>query len=143
MKRILLLLTAVIASLTPLRAQQIEATLGDSSFVSIITCGPGSEFYTTWGHSAIRVCDPELGLDLVYNYGTFDFNTKHFYLKFAQGRLDYCLSRGAAGRLIPLPREISAGCGLAWSAPPGDMAGLRDLLAGAGIAPQHIKEMEI
>jgi hypothetical protein len=95
MKRILLLLTAVIASLSPLRAQQIEATLGDSSFVSIITCGPGSEFYTTWGHSAIRVCDPELGLDLVYNYGTFDFNTKHFYLKFAQGRLDYCLSRGS------------------------------------------------
>ena len=92
MKRILLLI-AVIAWLTPLRAQQIEATLGDSSFVSVITCGPGDEFYTTWGHSAIRVCDPQLGIDLVYNYGTFDFDTKHFYLKFARGRLDYRLSR--------------------------------------------------
>ncbi len=67
------------------------------------------------------------------------FHTTHDAMAFE----DYCLSRGAAGRLIPLPREISAGCGLAWSAPPGDMAGLRDLLAGAGIAPQHIKEMEI
>ena len=56
---------------------------------------------------------------------------------------DYCHANGVEGRLIPLPREISAGCGLAWSAPPGDVAGLTALLAGAGIAPQHIKEMEI
>ena len=25
-----------------------------------------------------------------------------------------CLAAGVPGRLIPLPREISAGCGLAW-----------------------------
>ena len=25
-----------------------------------------------------------------------------------------CLASGVPGRLIPLPREISAGCGLAW-----------------------------
>ena len=25
-----------------------------------------------------------------------------------------CTERGVPGRLIPLPREISAGCGLAW-----------------------------
>ncbi|MBR2698749.1 MAG: DUF3343 domain-containing protein [Clostridia bacterium] len=67
------------------------------------------------------------------------FYTTHDAMAFE----DYCLSRGAAGRLIPLPREISAGCGLAWSAPPDGEAALRELLAGAGIAPQHIKEMEI
>lgn len=27
-----------------------------------------------------------------------------------------CRERGAAGRLIPVPRTIWAGCGLAWSA---------------------------
>ena len=27
---------------------------------------------------------------------------------------DYCLKNGVGGRLIPLPKEISAGCGLAW-----------------------------
>ena len=27
---------------------------------------------------------------------------------------DYCLKNNIAGRLIPLPKEISAGCGLAW-----------------------------
>ena len=67
------------------------------------------------------------------------FYTTHDAMAFE----DYCLSRGASGRLIPLPREISAGCGLAWSAPSGDMAGLAALLRSAGIAPQHMKEMEI
>ena len=27
---------------------------------------------------------------------------------------DYCLKNSVPGRLIPLPKEISAGCGLAW-----------------------------
>ena len=27
---------------------------------------------------------------------------------------EYCLKKGVGGRLIPLPKEISAGCGLAW-----------------------------
>lgn len=67
------------------------------------------------------------------------FHTTHDAMAFE----DYCLSRGIPGRLIPLPREISAGCGLAWSAPPGDEAGLREALARAGIAPQHVKELDI
>lgn len=30
----------------------------------------------------------------------------------------YCGTHGLPGRLIPVPREITAGCGLAWKAPP-------------------------
>jgi hypothetical protein len=30
----------------------------------------------------------------------------------------YCLEKAVPGRLIPIPREITAGCGMAWSAPP-------------------------
>ena len=30
----------------------------------------------------------------------------------------HCLASCIPGRLIPLPREISAGCGLAWRMPP-------------------------
>lgn len=30
---------------------------------------------------------------------------------------------GAQGRLIPVPRQISAGCGMAWSAPAEERAG--------------------
>ena len=30
----------------------------------------------------------------------------------------FCLENAVPGRLIPIPREITAGCGMAWSAPP-------------------------
>ena len=67
------------------------------------------------------------------------FYTTHDAMAFE----DFCAARGAPGRLIPLPREISAGCGLAWSAPPGDIAAVRALLEAAGIEAQHIKELDI
>lgn len=74
--------------------------LSDSATASVITCGPGNDFYLAFGHSAIRICDSTRGIDFVYNYGTFDFDTPHFYLKFAQGRLDYCLSRTTFSRFM-------------------------------------------
>ena len=61
--------------------------------ISILTCGPGNELYTRFGHSAFRVQDPNLGIDVVYNYGTFDFNAPNFYTNFARGKLTYRLSR--------------------------------------------------
>ncbi|MBR4308484.1 MAG: DUF3343 domain-containing protein [Oscillospiraceae bacterium] len=30
----------------------------------------------------------------------------------------YCLAHSIPGRLIPTPRQITADCGLSWSAPP-------------------------
>lgn len=68
-------------------------TLSPSATISLITCGAGEELYSTFGHSAFRVYDPILGIDVVYNYGTFDFNTPNFYMKFAAGKLLYSLSR--------------------------------------------------
>ena len=67
------------------------------------------------------------------------FYTTHDAMAFE----DFCLARGAPGRLIPLPREISAGCGLAWSAPPGDPKRLMSASRSGGIDPQHVKELEI
>lgn len=63
----------------------------DSAMVSLLTCSPGSELYSKFGHSAIRVYDPYAGVDIVYNYGLFDFNTPNFYLKFIRGKLPYQL----------------------------------------------------
>lgn len=40
-----------------------------------------------------------------------------------------CRAAGIAGRLIPVPREITADCGLAWRAEPGDRARLEALAA--------------
>ena len=61
--------------------------------VSIVTAGPGEELYEAFGHSAIRIKDPVLNLDLIYNYGMFDFNQPNFLLNFAKGNMIYSLAR--------------------------------------------------
>ena len=43
----------------------------------------------------------------------------------------HCLAAGIPGRLIPLPREISAGCGLAWRMLPEDWAAGQEKLERA------------
>ncbi|MCF8276198.1 MAG: DUF4105 domain-containing protein [Flavobacteriales bacterium] len=70
---------------------QPEITLSENSKVSLVTCGPGEELYEAFGHTAIRIYDPSLGFDAVYNYGTFDFNQPNFYWNFVQGRSMYML----------------------------------------------------
>lgn len=66
--------------------------LNESTSVSIFTCGRGNELYTTFGHSAIRIKDTINNLDVVYNYGAFDFRTPNFYLKFVKGDLQYFIN---------------------------------------------------
>ena len=60
--------------------------------ISLLTCSPGEELYSTFGHTAIRITDSTLQSDLVFNYGTFDFEDPSFYLKFVRGKLLYFLS---------------------------------------------------
>ncbi len=67
--------------------------LSPQTQISLLTCGRGEDLYTTFGHSAFRINDPELGIDVVYNYGTFNFNPPIFYVDFARGKLLYSLSR--------------------------------------------------
>lgn len=63
--------------------------LSQDAQVSIFTCDRGSELYSTFGHTALRINDPNNALDIVYNYGCFDFRTENFYLKFVKGDLQY------------------------------------------------------
>ncbi|WKN40649.1 lipoprotein N-acyltransferase Lnb domain-containing protein [Tunicatimonas pelagia] len=77
----------------PLSAQ----TLSHQAEISLLTYSPSKQLYTAFGHNAIRVKDPAnsmggIPLDMVYNYGTFDFNEPGFYLKFMRGKLNYRLS---------------------------------------------------
>ena len=51
-----------------------------------------------------------------------------------------CKEAGADGRIIPVPRAISAGCGLAWCAKLESEQDLRDLMEKQGIIPQEIQE---
>lgn len=49
-----------------------------------------------------------------------------------------CKEKGVKGRLIPVPREISAGCGLAWCSGPAEEERLRELMKQAGISEKQI-----
>lgn len=60
--------------------------------ISILTASPGEELYETFGHSALRVTDTVSNTDIVYNYGTFNFDEPNFYLKFVRGKLSFYLS---------------------------------------------------
>ena len=64
-------------------------SLSPAAEISILTIGPGSELYDKFGHSAFRINDPLSGVDVVFNYGVYDFDTPNFYTKFAQGKLLY------------------------------------------------------
>ena len=91
MKRIVFLIFIAAAIAQTVYSRQ-HRELSQNSHISLITCDPGDELYSIFGHSAIRVFDDSLRINEVYNYGTFDFNTPNFYLKFANGKLDYMLS---------------------------------------------------
>jgi Domain of unknown function (DUF4105) len=64
-------------------------TLSPQATVSVLTCAPGAELYSIFGHSALRIQDPASNLDWVWNYGVFEFDTPNFILKFARGKLKY------------------------------------------------------
>lgn len=89
MKCLLVIAAAIVGLGFPARSQAIS----DAAYASLLTCGPGEDFYTSFGHSALRITDTTLGIDLVYNYGCFDFATPHFYWHFTRGSLNYCLCR--------------------------------------------------
>ena len=66
-----------------------QLQLSKESEVSILTIGPGFVLNDAFGHSAIRIKDPLQNIDLIFDYGRYDFQAKGFYLNFAKGKLDY------------------------------------------------------
>lgn len=91
LQRIFLPLFCILLSLAS-SAKRYEINLSDSSRISLLTCSSGNELYSIFGHSAIRVTDPLRNLDIVFNYGTFDFYDPNFYPNFVRGHLNYILS---------------------------------------------------
>jgi len=69
-------------------------TLSEKAKVSILTCGLGPESYAMYGHTGIRIKDSLKGIDIVYNYGAFDFSTPNFIGKFVKGDLQYFVTYG-------------------------------------------------
>lgn len=64
----------------------------DSISISILTCTPGAELYSKFGHTALRVKNHTQGEDIVFNYGCFDYSEHNFVFKFLLGQTDYMLN---------------------------------------------------
>jgi hypothetical protein len=77
----------LLLSFSLLRAQVDSCNLR----ISLLTCNPGEDLYSTFGHSALRVTDGATASDIIFNYGTFEFN-EDFYVKFVRGKLRYFVS---------------------------------------------------
>ena len=77
-----------------------EPSLSSSARITLVTVDGGGPLYTAFGHSAIRVEDKENGMDLVFNYGTFDFDEPGFYTNFMQGRMTYYLALSYYSRFL-------------------------------------------
>lgn len=73
------------------QAQPKQAPSPDSIRISLLTCAAGDIIYTLFGHSAIRYENLSQGIDAVFNYGIFDFDTPNFEFRFALGETDYQL----------------------------------------------------
>jgi hypothetical protein len=95
MNKLFLFLAVILSSLS---ASAIRPAGQSFARITILTCTPGPDLYSVFGHTAIRVEDNFGGeqIDWVYNYGTFEFSDD-FYWKFAQGKLDYKLSKSDFG----------------------------------------------
>ncbi len=85
MKATFTLILSFLLTITALAQQPAEREddIYSNLEVSLLTCSPGDELYSAFGHTAIRVND------MVFNYGMFNFNTEGFYLKFVSGQTDY------------------------------------------------------
>ena len=70
-------------------------SLSEKAKVSILTCGLGPESYAMYGHTGIRIQDSIHGIDVVYNYGAFDFSTPNFIGRFIKGDLQYFVTNGS------------------------------------------------
>ncbi len=82
------------------REMPFTQPLSEQAYFTLLTCDPGDQLYSTFGHSALGIVDPEQGINWVFNYGTFDFNVPNFYVKFASGKLLYKLSFGNKERFL-------------------------------------------
>lgn len=83
MKKILFFLLITLAA---------KAQLSSKAEVVLVTVAPGKELHSAFGHTILWVNDPMNGIDRAYSYGTFDFKTENFYLKFLMGTLPYTIS---------------------------------------------------
>ena len=54
-------------------AFSVQSQSADSIRFSLLTCAPGTEIYSLFGHTAIRYENYTRRIDVVFNYGMFSW----------------------------------------------------------------------
>jgi hypothetical protein len=81
-------------------------TAGDELTISLLTFGPGDHPFSKFGHNGLLIENAELGTRVVYNYGTFSFDSIGLIPKFLLGKYRYWLSvQGLATTLAAYASE--------------------------------------
>ena len=106
---IILLFIAVTSTVTA------QLQLSEESKISVLTLGPGYVLNDAFGHSAIRVNDPVYKFDIVFDYGRYDFESEGFYLKFAQGQLNYEVGQSEFDDFFDQLMVLAMGSEFAWN----------------------------
>lgn len=65
--------------------------LSQHSIVSVVTCSPTAAYEGAFGHSAIRLQDDSLKIDVIFNFGMYDPDQSHFFYKVLLGKLESSL----------------------------------------------------
>ncbi|RUL62290.1 DUF4105 domain-containing protein [Dyella dinghuensis] len=89
--RLLLFLTLILCGASMPALAEVENAPGANLEVSLITYGPGEIYWERFGHDAIELRDTVSGEEIDFNYGTFNFDEKNFFINFARGRMHYLL----------------------------------------------------
>jgi hypothetical protein len=77
-------LLCLAAPARPARAQQANGLQ-----VFLVTLGEGRYYWEKFGHNALWFYDPARGVDLAYNWGTFDFGEPGFLGRVLTGNMRY------------------------------------------------------
>jgi hypothetical protein len=87
----------------------VRVCAADGLQVSLLTVEPrANRVYTVYGHTALRLCDVSQEMDVVLNWGMFDFQAPHFLYRFIRGETDYFLSGALYEEFIESYREGNA-----------------------------------
>ena len=87
--KLFLFIILIISSLHTAKGEDVKTSDLDSVKLSLLTCAPGDAIYTLFGHTAIRYENPAKKIDVIFNYGLFNFNKPNFIWRFSLGETDY------------------------------------------------------
>ena len=106
MKKLWSLFALLFVFCSQLQAQnRLPESVSSQASFYLITCGPGPEIYSQFGHSAIRIHDPghpQGELDVTFNYGMFQSDDPDFVWKFTKRTAQYYLDVTSTSYFVDL-----------------------------------------